>query len=109
MIKQTVLIILGFLLALYCIEGMIPALHATEVTPRPLGNDLSVYAPLENDQSDITPPSVPENQLPDGVPQDGTRAALSADRRAVRSRFLHADGRNQQGPLPGTELGSALG
>ena len=57
MIKQTVLIILVFLLALHCIEGMTYSLHATEVTPRPLGNDLPVYSPPENDQSNPTPPT----------------------------------------------------
>jgi cobalt-zinc-cadmium efflux system outer membrane protein len=63
MIKQTVLIILVFLLALHCIEGMTHALHATEVIPRPLGNDLPVYSPPENDQSDTTPSSEPKEEL----------------------------------------------
>jgi len=54
MIKQTFWLILIFLLALHCIQGITYPLHATEVAPRPLGNDLPVYSPPENDQLDIT-------------------------------------------------------
>ena len=42
-------------------------LHATEVTPRPLGNNFPVYSPPENDQSDITPTSEPGNQLQEEI------------------------------------------
>ena len=65
MIKQTVLMILILLLALYCIEGTTYPLHATEVAPRPLGNDLPVYSPLEKDHSEATPTSEPGNELPE--------------------------------------------
>jgi cobalt-zinc-cadmium efflux system outer membrane protein len=67
MTKQTVLIILVFLLELHCIEGMTHTLHATEVTPRPLGNDLPVYSPPEKNQSNPTPGSEPKEELSEEI------------------------------------------
>jgi cobalt-zinc-cadmium efflux system outer membrane protein len=42
-------------------------LHATEVTPRPLGNDLPVYSPPEEDQSITTSIPGPTDQLPEEI------------------------------------------
>ena len=41
--------------------------HATEVTPRPLGNDLPVYSPPEEDQSVTTSIPGPTDKLPDEI------------------------------------------
>jgi len=42
-------------------------LHATEVTPRPLGNDLPVYSPPEKDQSVTTSIPGPTDQLAEEI------------------------------------------
>ena len=42
--------------------------NATEVTPCPLGNDLSVYSFRENDQSHTIPASAPKKELLEECP-----------------------------------------
>ena len=41
--------------------------HATEVTPRPLGNDLPVYSPPEKDQSVTTSIPGPTDELAEEI------------------------------------------
>jgi cobalt-zinc-cadmium efflux system outer membrane protein len=64
---KTIFVLFSCILSILLVVVIPFPLPAETVTPRPLGNNLPVYSPPENDQSDITTTSEPVGQLPEEI------------------------------------------
>jgi cobalt-zinc-cadmium efflux system outer membrane protein len=64
---KSISVLFSITLSIFLVVSMHSTLRADTVIPRPLGNDLPVYSPPENDQSDTTPASEPKEELSEEI------------------------------------------
>ena len=64
---KSISVLFSITLLIFLVVSMHSTLLADMVTPRPLGKDLPVYSPPENDQSNTTPASEPKDELSEEI------------------------------------------
>ncbi len=97
---KTISFLFTIILSIPLVVSIPFSLFADTVTPRPLGKDLPVYSPPENDQSNTTPSSGAKEELPEEItlPQalslalmhNPELAASTWDVRSAEARIIQA-------------------